>query len=1008
MPDLTSIATAARRGGFNFTGFMSIIPQTVVLAGTVTAIPTYPALAVAYTLTSGSESNVTQDMTVIFRSSTGVFKSRLRIASGATTTSTSLKVNEFAAGAYDVTVGDTFQVVSEYRIWDRLVSATAALNKDSRIAYSDQGSNPNPVCNSGGASPGFSTSRDFYGSTSFTIDPDASGTINHTWNYIDGSGTTNVANPTGVTFPVGFRWVKHTATDATNSKATVQYVPVWVHDNDTYPPLRVQMDNLSTQATNPARVSFKLPFEDQGSIENLPDGALVCYWEREYYNGTEASYGSNVTGRSHVKFVGYLLRDSISIDPDQNEVAFEATNSLGILELTPALPQLMVSDSTPANWQEVKTLSTKKIFWYLSYWGASLQTGWDFVWTDGLDLNYSRIAVDGNNSIADQLRDIANSLNVQVTCDQLGRIQFIRDPDFLTTVQRASRTTAYDFTTADMMRIEWTNEHNGSIKNVRGEAITESGAAVFAKAPGAAPSSIGTGSDTLAKQIVTNQADIIARTNYHYARVNSLYNGRSVPKGLRLTVPDGYDFLDPANREFVTLTLPTSTNTRGVSFANTERWTVESKDVTYDPERGTKDIVYTLDHETIGTGAIADPPPPESQNGVADYPPFNTQFLDYGLDTVQQTGGLVGGTTTIAKFHTNNTYEITTNFENGSVSGGPSWVNVDLTVLAGWPGGTLSGFTVDAYSPKYLGTGTAVNGWIVTSTSVMRILDIFGTPSLTGIVTLHGNNIRRSMQFERGVQNWGIISSWVDSDGIWVAYTTDGTTWTENQVDADYMTNVADGWWPGLWLDPHNAGVAYTSKWGSTAGIASNSGVPIKTGDYGATWSTLADPDLDLGSGLAMCIAAPYADTTGKTAYYAHSSGAGTLDPRLYRSISTSPVDISPTYSAAPYGPYVYPRSIAIADGNRNVLVICALNEYVAGSDVGVFMTINAESAVPTWTVLVTPSPSVPYHQVYAGSASAIYLIGDGGAIAFSDGSTVDSRIGNSANTSEVLGICGG
>src|SRR5262245_24899465 len=121
MPDLTSQAARFRRGQYQFTGYISTIPQTAVLEGTVTAVPTYPALASAYTLTDGDEDDITQDMTVNFYSAAGVFKGRLRIASGATTTSTSLKVNEFSAGVYDVTIGDTFQVVSEYRIWDRLV-----------------------------------------------------------------------------------------------------------------------------------------------------------------------------------------------------------------------------------------------------------------------------------------------------------------------------------------------------------------------------------------------------------------------------------------------------------------------------------------------------------------------------------------------------------------------------------------------------------------------------------------------------------------------------------------------------------------------------------------------------------------------------------------------------------------------------------------------------------------------------------------------------------------------
>ena len=1001
MPDLTSNASTYRRGGYTYTGYISTIPQTVVLSGVVTSVPTYPALAVAYTLTSGSESAVTQDMTVRFYSSGGTLKAVLRIASGATTTSTSLKVNEFAQGTYDVTIGDTFQVISEYRILDRLVSATAALNKDSRIVYSDQGANPYPVCNSGGPCPGYSTSRDFYGSTSFATDPDSGGTINHTWDYIDGSGTTNVANPTGVTFPVGFRWVKHTATDASNSKATIQYTPVWVHDDDEYPPLSVQMDSLSRQATSPARVTFKLPVEDQGSIENLPDGALIVYWERERYNGTEASYGSNLNGRSHVKFSGYLLRDTISIDPETSEVTFEATNTLGILELTPALPQLMIRDTTPVNWQEVKGLSTKKILWYLSYWGATLQTGWDFVWTDGLDIDYSRIAVDGNNSVADQLRDIANSLNVDLTCDALGRIQFIRHPDYLTAVQRSSRTTTYDFTTADIIRIEWTNEHRGSVKTCRGEGITSAGASIFSNAPGNAPSSIGTGSETLAKQIGTSQSDLNTRTGMHYARVNGLYAGRFVPKGLRLTVPDGYDVLEPGNREFVTITLPASTNTRGVSFASSERWTVESVDISYDVESGAKDITYTLDHETIGVDGTTYTPPQESQNGLPDYPPINTTMPDLGMDTVVV--GLVGGTSTIAIFCSDNMLYITTNFENPSSSGGPTWISIDLTALGSWPGGDVVQFEVDAYSPKYLGTGTVVNGWVCTTTHVMRITDIFGTQALTGVVAFGATIHLRTMRFERSVQNWGIVTSYYPGAGVYASYTTDGLTWTEIVVDANYDTNASLGWIPGIWVDPHTAGHAITSAFDSTATGGGLTASLRETTDYGATWGALASPTTNPGRGLASCIVVPYANTTASTIYYAHTSEViGSYDPRMYQNNS----DVSPNYSAANYGPYPRARSISFADDDPTVGVVVGIDDYTGlTTNSGVFITRDAAA---TWTPILTPSTTRIYTDAYVGSANAIYLIGVNGAVGFSDGTTVDSRIGNISTSGQTVGLCGG
>lgn len=633
MPNLTSNASIYRRGGFTFTGYISTPPLTVVLAGTITAVPTYPALSIAYTLTDGDEDDALPDLEVNFYSAAGVKKATLRVATGATVTNISLPVSEFAQGVYDVQVGDTFQVVKYWTIKDRLVSATSVLNKDSRIAYTDQGSNPPPVCNSGGLYAGFNATVGFPGgSTSFVIDPDSGGSITHAWDMIDGApGSSVVANPSGVVFPVGSRYVKHTATDASNSKSTIEYVLVQVHDKTTYPPLAVQMDALSSSVDQGWRCTFKLPVGSEGSIDSLPDGSLIVYWEDERYNGAQASYGSQMTGRSHIKFVGYLISDSIHIDPENNEVTFEAVSPLAILEQTPSLPQLMVSKSSPTKWSEVKSLTTKKMFVYLAFWHSSLMDTFDFVWNDGVDLSYQRISVEGD-TLAAQLRDIANSLGVQVTCDRLGRILFTRDPAYLSLTDRSSRTKTYDLTTADIMEVDITRNHRGTVKSVRGEGITPAGKSFFANGPGNAPAPFGTTTDTLAKQIMSTLASLLERTELYFAKVNSLFKGLFVPKGGRINLPDGYDFFDPAYREFITLALPATLNGRAISWDSSTKWTVESVNISYDIETGSKSIDITIDHETFGVGATQYIPPPEIGNGVTAYPPLEVQYPNLPVD----------------------------------------------------------------------------------------------------------------------------------------------------------------------------------------------------------------------------------------------------------------------------------------------------------------------------------------------------------------------------------------
>lgn len=638
MPALQAQASTFRHGGYSYRTFASVIPYDTVLRGTVSATPTFPALAVAYTNISGSHTDVKLDQVVVFYDSTGRRKGSTRVAQ-ASVTNVSLPIGELSQGTINIVSGDTFTVFDAYELRDKLVSATSLLNKDSRIAVSDNTSNPPPVANCGGLWAGFADAGQVYAtvtfdaSVSFTVDPDSAGTKTYLWAVGDGSITVGSSTTASITvqFPVGFRHITLTVTDSNNSKSTVRRVPVWVHNTTTYKPLSVIVSSLSSGFDRGWNASFELPVGTESSLDDLPDNALIVLWETEHYNGVQVSYGSNTANRSHIKASLFLLRDTIQINPETNTVVFEAVSPLAILENTPALPQLLISKSSPAKWSEYRGLTVNKVLDYLIRWHSSALTYFDFQWVSGTDLAYSRIAVDGDN-IAAQLRDIAKSILVDVTCDHLGAIRLIRDPNYEGDAARDARTVAYDLTTADMMTVDLTREHRGTVKTVRGEGITPANKAVFSNGAGNAPSWMGTGSETLSKQIVATQAELNSRAGYHFAKVNSLYNGDFVPKGVRVTLPDGYGIFETAYRDFVTLTLPSTSNLRGVAFTDEMRWTIENVDINYDADVGAKNISLTLNHETTGAAGITYVPPPEASNGIPTFPPIDVQFPNLPID----------------------------------------------------------------------------------------------------------------------------------------------------------------------------------------------------------------------------------------------------------------------------------------------------------------------------------------------------------------------------------------
>lgn len=851
MPDLTGQASTFRGSKHRFQGYIGTLPQTVVHSGSLSATPTFPATAISITTSGGTSANVKRGMTIKITSSGGTLKGYCRVATSGTISNSSIPVNETSKGVVNLASGDLFSVYDGFRIWDMLVSATSALNKDSRITYTDQGANPDPIANAGGGFFGFTDDGQTYatvsfpGTSSLNVDPD-SASKTYLWSVGDGTitvGTTTTGDITA-TFPVGFRHVQLIVTDA-NGKTTTRQFPVRVYNRSTTRPLTVARATLNYSEEDGWAAQFELPKGSESGITTLPDGALICFFADEYYGSTRASYRSNVSGRSHMLFIGYLVRNTVSINALNNTVTFEALSPLGMLNKTPALPQLMVQNSgTGSLWRHVKTLNTNRMAWYLIRYGATAMGTHDFVWQlTGSALSYRRIAVTETSSIGAQLRDIAQSVNLKVTCDMLGRILLIQDFNYLSSANRSSRTVVFNFTMQDIREFEFTNEHRGTVKFVRGEGITDgvtasSNRPCFSNSPGNAPSPFGTSSDTLTRQIVDNQTDLNTRTGFHFARVNGLYDGQFVPQGARLRLFSPYAVIDPAYNEPFTITLPATSNRRGVSFSTSTRWTAASASLTFDGENGTIDPVYTIDHETTGQAGTTYIKPQASQNGLPDYTPISLAMPVITLPTTTQP--LARGTGNIAAFHFGSKLlTITSDFNTPSYAGGPTVTNVTLSALSG----NIVTAIGNPFSPLYLGTGSTVNGWIATTSGLYTIDDIFGARTLTLRLTFTSSipgEFRRVLAVERAVQNFAICASYYAGSGVYIARTTDGITWSEAQLTAHYNSTTTDpphNRTPTAWVSAKIPGRCYAFAFTATGAGQAATNALFKSDDYGATWT---------------------------------------------------------------------------------------------------------------------------------------------------------------------------
>lgn len=1019
MPNLTGQASAFRAGDYRYTGYLSTVPMVEVFRGEVSGSPNFPLLGITFVNSVGTAANVQVDMhVVVFQGSTTRIKGTTRVGPGAVSGSI-LNIAELSRGVIDLQSGDIFRVYDAYRIRDKLVSATIDLNKDSRIAVSDFPSNPPPVANAGGLWAGFvdpSTGLatvQFNAAVSYTVDPDSAGTLTYLWDVKDGTitaGSTTTAAIT-VTFPAGFRHVRLTVTDAGNGKSTRREIPVWAHDTSGNTPLAVRMRTASATRENGWRAEFDLPIRAQNALDALPDGALTVYWEDERYGSTAASYGSNVTGRSHIKFVGFLIRETIELVPGDNTVAFDAEGPLAILEQTPALPQLMIS-GTAANWNNVKALTVNRALWYLARWHTSALTYFDFLRPDGSDLSFARIAVQDTSSIAAQLRDVAESIAVDVTCDRLGRLLFVRNFDYLSSADRSGRTKAYDLTTADMLSLDMPREHRGSVKFVRGEGITTAGGPVFSNAPGNAPAWFGTRNETYSRQIVTSQTELNRRTGLHFARENGLFNGQFVPRGATLTLPDGYDVFDPAYNEAVTLTLPAAVLPRGAGYDTAARWTIERVDIDY--EAGGKSIRVTLDHETDGPPGVTYIPPQPADNGLPTFPPIDLQFpsIDFGGFNFP-TYDLPKGTGRIAAFNTDGNLYITNDFGTPAAAGGPTWQSINLSL-----NGTVQDFVVDAFSPLYVGTGATVNGWIATTTRIYRIVDIFNANGTRAVTSQHTftnpvtNNVgSRTIQMERLLPNFVVCASWYSSvdatPGLSVTRTTDGVNWSETFISSNYSTVFF--WTPGIYVSGHISGAAYTSANTNIATVANFVG--YRTVNSGASWASFTVPDVR-GGGLAGGLHVPFHNNAGDDIMWYSSAGFATMTTlnnlTIWRANGASRSDRTPVVGGV--------RVIGRTNHSISTCPIDRTRVLISGNDASVAPTRNAmfisSDEGLSWTQ-ITPFETTARLlacSVGGDNPDILYMWGENGRMAFSDnaGATVDERTGNISTTGRHVNICGG
>jgi hypothetical protein len=998
MPDLSGNQTALRASGHKVRTYLAVFNGAVVASGTLDSAPATGAVALAWTRTAGSSSDIKPGYRVVVESGAGALKFETSVRYSGTISDSNLPIREVATAEFTLSAADVVKVYNTPVLTDKLVESSATFAPDG-ITYVAQNTTIAPITNSGGHWAGFVDAGQTYatvvtsGGGSFTVDPDSGGAITHLWTlpagvaFAGGSANTD-ASPT-LQADVGYYVVSHRVTDSSNSATWTQYVLVRVYSTAT-PPVECVVESIDGDLDT--GWGGRVRVFNNAAIADIPDRSLVCVFVDETINGATASYGNRIASRSHMKLLGYLRRDENEGDAQDDTLTFEILSPWARLQEIPGFSKALERYSSTAGWNYVQSLTTKRAIIQILRWYSNWTDFYDLAFNTYTDYDYPAFFIEKATPLA-QLIELADATDARVTGDRTGALLVHTRPELVALASRAALTTTITLTDDDRVRYRFSRDHFKTVDTLecRGfTAATTSAAAVpiFSRYPGVpGRGAVVTSIDRLIAASQSNLNDRCglrgAATDGVFITTAGLYH-RAVD--LELTLPGAYDVFDPAYQEWIAFT-GAAGNRRALDLS-VYRFTLRGVSVTYNG--GTATTTLRLVSETAApAGRTYVPPATSGANpNPIDFPPIifpNTP--DFNLRTGQ------GG---IALICTKGLAR-TTNFGSGAAT---VWDFMPWTSFS--PAPTAAPNTSNTSISSGQGAYTAVPDafsyssgaakcWVLMAYNNVGGAQIFylditartwtlkHTASFITAYDVSGRGAGMDASF--GTPNHLVATFWVGLGNSLMVWTSDNSTFTE----------VAIGGWAdnarpmGVFTSPRTPGrVLFTS----------GNGAAYESTDYGATSGTTSNPNVNSDKGPSASLHCPYdgaRNSAESIFFFSETLTAGGMVAT--RTNGASQTTITPGGSIAPETPR-NGYSTFVADANR--LLMCS------GANNKLFLTSNALAATPSWTELTNTSGYAYNCGAIAGDSGSTFYFWDGmktgdGGVAYSNdgGATIISQVGN-------------
>lgn len=561
--------------------YLTVVPPNVIMTARINqAAFTYPLAEITIDTVAfpggGSLTDVLAGMDVWIGTSAtelrNVFVGRLRKVPTPSPTPTTLYVEELGSGATDiprtyyrelannyyVTIVETmsawyaFPRISGgviYKDWDESFTTGAAGQGGTgappiaNISFRD-GTRPvafvDPTTNLYRAS--------LTGSTSFQAgsgNPVAS----YTWTlpagcaFVGGTGAND--EDIDVDCPVGEgQWIKLVVTDGFANTATARF-PLNYYDADNMPLQVLQVDS-DVRDLKGRRVSLTVNPKEM-DLDDIPHGALCIYWEDQYFGTAQNEYTVDW-------FLGWSFREDLGLTAQGPSTRLEILGPVHLLDQTAAVPQRVVSDTSPANWQEVLAYlcNVPGMYWYLFYWHLrNLATLCDIRLLETEGWERTNQPAFGSGDLAGtqagrQFHSLASRLPANFGADSSGACRLVRDPQYL-----ESRVSVVDRITlleADIASIRPVRSHRLSTSTVRASGFVYAGAAivpVLSQAPDLTPAQAPSRLE-LRGMIVGSQNHLNWLSGAHWAVLNN-------PWDIEIVLARNLDVFEPCRMDRLSL-----------------------------------------------------------------------------------------------------------------------------------------------------------------------------------------------------------------------------------------------------------------------------------------------------------------------------------------------------------------------------------------------------------------------------------------------------------------------